>query len=603
MGALRIEVNGIEKDFEWQSLNLDSDGSNRSVTKMSILWATASAYNVNTDGKPKALDKVEIYNESNELVFNGFIGRVNKAWITPMDDIAYSIEVFPRYAILAYRYFQRATPYRAIPRTTDLYFDTIIKKIFKEFLEPEGFTAVFNTATNQTDILGTINASIKEEYVDVIVNASTATIQLDFADIGIKNTTDNDVPNTSSASIGRIVYFAYDEEVTILQVLDDLCEKSGYVWRIDPDGVFYFFKPEVGGTVVETISNTTKLSDISMQDSIEKFRNETILVGGDTTLFGTDKVKVDFTGQRSFTFTKRVATITDFRVYTSLDVLKFIVVDEDDFDGLVVPNLMKIKGFDLPENTWEYEPGTRVVAQLEKTVLDNGTTVDKTCTTTDVVCKSLNDLDVGDYIVLKGLFFSPVKLRSTNPVKIREVKDKLGGTGVLQFVESRPDIRTFGLALKTVDGLLIKYGNTRETYSFQIPDANLKVLTYKIGNLVVITGHTLIPDGLYSIGSIGISMFSTESLEASLVVNKYNNVESWREYWKDSREINGAFEESKETEFTTAFDESIIQGEIQRIQVFGKISMYPASNSGALGGVIGQVIYNNWSPNGLLYIK
>lgn len=597
---LRLEVNSVSKDFEWQGFSLAKDGSNRSATKLTLLWSNVSNYDVNVDGKPTSFDKIEFFDENEVIVFSGFIGKINKAWITEKDDLAFSVEVYPRYAILAYRHFTRATPYRAIPRSRDMYFDTLVKTIFKDFLEPEGFTAKFNTETNQVDAIGTIDGAINEDDIDVVVDSNAPTVNISFDDIGVKNITDTDSPNENIPAIGRIVFFAPKETTNVLQILDDLAEKSGYIWRIDADKQFFFFKPSEDGVTIFDLDRSSQISDISFEDTINKFRNETVLNGGDTTLFKEEIIKVEFDGQRTFITTLRLATILDLRV-DRLVGTDFIVIDEDDPEGLVNPNLIKIKGIDEPRKSWEYEPDTRTIIQLTEAI-DNGNTIESTCVTTDVLCVSLNDLAEGDLITIRGLFFNPVKLTQKRLDKVEEIKQKIGGTGIVQFIEDRPDIRTFGLALKTTEGLLTKYGNTHEVYSFRLKTTDPGVLSYKLGNLISVNNHPLIPTGVYAISELDYTLLGPGLIEVQFGMNRFANPETWREYWKDIREVSGVFAEGSQTEFTTSLDENISLSEVYLVTSYVRIVMYPASETGDLGGISGVMMYDNYSPSYGLYI-
>lgn len=267
---------------------------------------------------------------------------------------------------------------------------------------------------------------VARTYTDTLAGDIVRQILADkLADEGVTEGVIIDGPTVISA------VFPY---VPASQVFDELAEQSGYVWNITHDNELYFVPTDF----FKSPWNITGFSDIknvAVRTSKERYRNrQYIRAGQDITDVLTERFRGD--GERQ-TFT------VGFKIAKK----PTLFLNNVEIDG----NDVGIRGLD-DDKAWYWSKDEKEITQH----------------------RGAAPIGEEDTLRVDYRGFYPIIVVSDEPSAIDERKRVEGGTGVYEYIESKPSINDRNAALDLARGKLRKYARVQRRLIFETTRPGLR---------------------------------------------------------------------------------------------------------------------------------
>ena len=562
--AIEIYINGIERTADKRSFKYKKDGKSRQSFKLALGGYTAS------EEGPRQFDKIVIYIDGS-LFFDGFVDEVVSVdFNTGFEKIVYNTKLLPYENRFSYLYVNK------IFNAPNQKLSDIIDALFTGYLEPEGVTKGIDTVNIVDDI--------------------------------------------------TIEYQEFTQDTTVIQALDELAKIGNYIWYIDKDKVFYFFRPSEYGVNVLTIDNDSCIRGVKLKNKIGKYRNKEIMYGGKArnNNFQIERVSGNDV-DRQWNLTYQISQIQYVRI---IDVNN-PDPQPGDTNYFDVGNI-GIFGLDDSNDNKVWLFNTHSSLLRLKDQLYDGT--------------PLRIIRSDEIIEISYIGFIPTTIDLTDFAEVSDVQSRLGGTGVVEFVDKDETINDYNALVNTAQSWLDRESRFKLEADFILHSEDYpSVLDWEVGDLIVSNNNKVLPNATYTINELKYNLLEHTPNKTNFEV-KINitdtttaDYDSWVDYWKQnamdkkSKENPGEnkfkFNTSNEivytnedlsltatvetTEELSLLEKLALQATVEttevvniseQVVVFKAGYTYPSLTNRDLGGVVGSVIFDNFSVNDNLYI-
>lgn len=574
-----VSIAGTAKSVDTNSFRINYNSDNRSTLIIRVDYGFLRDFNAKTD-LPALFSRVQVKlikeNDDELLIFDGYINRTTSQELNGAGKLIFTITAESIENRLKHIAFNKSTPYRSIPIDGGrLYLDTVIKRIYKDFLKPEGFHATFNTLPDGE----------QEEQVDVEYSASAPTIIINAADIGEK--VNNDAGRLINLGVGEVKEMRFPQDLTLDGVLSYLFKDMGYVWRIETDLAapsgeqikLYIFKPFEEGNTVHTFNNSSVgLKDFNFNSSTDNYQNEVIFYGGQT---GLPAIEILSANEIDL----KILATNKIQIVTAANLINYDRVDITNQDSQTPPLVVAgnvensyviIKGTKTSNFFFEYTPGNRELVQVENPQILDEEGVKITDINLipyyNILCKfeddnSANDLeaipvgallnsspdgitnpDETTWLVDADSPYSlnmtylagfQIKMNREDPEGQRQISNRLGfGLGKVSKVQRREDLRLYSLANIEASRTLEKYSDFEDRLKFNILTTHYEdMVNWRPGDLIDMELFSLAPENIYNITDINYTIYKNSAnqlvVEGEFEFTDKTNNDTWRSWWQD----------------------------------------------------------------------
>ena len=344
-----------------------------------------------------------------------------------------------------------------------------------------------------------------------------------------------------------IEYQEFNQETTVIQALDELAALGNYVWYIDKDKGFYFFKPGEYDNTVFAVDETTCLRKIKNSNNIGKYRNRQIMYGGNArnNVAQIERVSGDDIA-RQWEMTYKISEINYIRI-----------IDENNPDpqpgdaNYFDSSFIGIFGLDDEDDNkvWLYNTHSNLVKLKDQ--LSDGT--------------PLRIIRSDELLEMEYLGFIPSTVQIDSASQINEVKNKIGGTGVVEFVDKDETLNDYNAVANTAESWLSREARFKTYTDFTLHSSDYPdVFDWEPGDLINVSGNPVIHDGIYTINELDFALFKNigDSLDFEVQIKTTDtsaaDFDSWVDFWKQKAKDKRGANKTDESIFKYILDSETI---------------------------------------------
>lgn len=419
----------------------------------------------------------------------------------------------------------------------------------------------------------------------------------------------------------------FGTETTLYQALDKLAGFGAYKWFIDNDLNIHFYIPKLNLGIVEEINGNYPLSNLNINSKVGDFRTKEILSGEDSIVSTT--IKFEEANKNRFKmpiFTQEVTKIVRFTVKSSGSSTFF---DEE------IINVSEIG------NDNDYKNVTNQGAHYQYYYLNDSNEI------------HINKvLDNQDYLIVYYDAKIPVQVSLTDHIAIDRVKNRMGGSGKVEFAHQEQNIKSQNAAMIYASNQLDAYSEFQGNVTFDVytytedfynntenvnnglypsmpapgfpnevvygdslydsygPSGalmnNLSITTllpinWKVGDIIRVSNNPLIKTGDYVISALTHTISSSFHITTNVTMTDNDIYDEYQQYWKEQSDQSNSIDGTTQI---NSYDEVLFCLEIVKTFIAKDESLlYPSLTGSSFPNELngGDSLYNQYGPGNILF--